>query len=74
MMQKSRPAGRLFHLLVVGDGAQERNRTADLMLTMHVLYRLSYLGPWLQTRPLSADRGRIAIINHAAGGPINASP
>ncbi len=26
------------------NGAQSRNRTDDLMLTMHVLYQLSYLG------------------------------
>src|SRR4029453_12835956 len=26
------------------DGANERNRTADLLLTMQILYRLSYVG------------------------------
>ena len=29
----------------VFSGAQSRDRTDDLMLTMHVLYQLSYLGP-----------------------------
>ena len=27
-----------------GNGAHERNRTADLLLTMQMLYRLSYVG------------------------------
>src|SRR5262245_27918730 len=29
---------------VADDGAHERNRTADLLLTMQMLYRLSYVG------------------------------
>ncbi len=34
-----RPGGALFE-----SGAHERNRTADLLLTMQMLYRLSYVG------------------------------
>ena len=28
-----------------GSGANARNRTADLVITNHLLYRLSYVGP-----------------------------
>src|SRR5437867_9917591 len=33
-----------MHVAPVHGGAHERNRTADLLLTMQMLYRLSYVG------------------------------
>ena len=39
-----------------GDGAQGRDRTADTVIFSHVLYQLSYLGPFMQR----AECGRTA--------------
>ena len=35
------------------DGAHIRTRTGDLLLTMQMLYQLSYVGPYLNTREAS---------------------
>ena len=53
---------RIFDAGVEGisDGAHEQTRTADRLLTMQVLYRLSYVGPQLPeagTRPARTDTG-----------------
>src|SRR5262249_38294934 len=39
----------------IQDGAHERNRTADLLLTMQMLYRLSYVGAIDRIQPCTTE-------------------
>jgi hypothetical protein len=68
------------------DGAHERNRTADLLLTMQMLYRLSYVGgdaarstadaregqPLHERQPFTAPE--ISIQGKKAKNPARPSP
>src|SRR5262249_58297377 len=47
-----------------GYGAHERNRTADLLLTMQMLYRLSYVGSGAARGKIGCEQGP-----HPACGP-----
>src|SRR2546427_5927855 len=40
-----------------GNGAHERNRTADLLLTMQMLYRLSYVGSGAARGKIGCEQG-----------------
>src|SRR6185436_5230581 len=41
------------------NGAHERNRTADLLLTMQMLYRLSYVGSGAARGKIGCEQGSI---------------
>ena len=48
------------------DGAHEQTRTADRLLTMQVLYRLSYVGPAPAIVP-AAPAGRSVCLERETG-------
>ncbi len=52
-------------------GADERNRTADLLITNQLLYQLSYVGPW---GAREAARGRAAVSLAIDRAPPGARP
>ena len=55
-LRHKKPRGRG---VMQGDGAETRNRTADLLITNQLLYRLSYFGNYLslQNQNFSRDPG-----------------
>jgi hypothetical protein len=48
-------SGRLKRLTISEDGADDRNRTCDLLITNQLLYQLSYIGTWHELRLVSND-------------------